>query len=148
MAIEILVAVSIISVSILAAMAVSQKSIQVSRHAFHFTQAAFLLEEGAEAMRIVRDNSWTGISSLNAGTDYYLVFSDGTWALSGTPNALGVFTRKINVENVSRDDITKDISGVGTGDSGTKLIIITVSWPEGGETISKTLQYYLMDVFS
>src|SRR3989344_1744694 len=75
MMVEVLIVSSIITVSILAAMAVSQKSIFVSRQAFHASQAAFLLEEGAEAVRILRDNAWTNISSLTAGTTYYPTFT-------------------------------------------------------------------------
>lgn len=149
MTVEVLVATSIITVSILAAMAVTQKSVYVSRQAFHATQAAFLLEEGAEAVRIARDNVWSNISSLTVGTNYYPTFSGGTWTLSSTANTVGIFTRTVNIALVNRDDNTKDIvSSGGTVDSGTKLITITVSWPEGGVTVTKTLQFYLTDIFS
>lgn len=148
MAVEILVAVSIITVSILAAMTVAQKSIYVSRQAFHATQASFLLEEGAEAVRILRDNMWTNISSLTAGVNYYPTFSGGTWTLSQTANTVGIFTRTATITNVNRDDTTKDISITGTNDPKTKLVTITVSWPEGGVTVTKTLQFYIMDIFS
>lgn len=148
MVVEILVAVSIIVVSVLAAMTVAQKSISVSRQAFHTTQATFLLEEGAEAVRILRDNAWTNISDLSAGANYYLNFSGSTWILEETANTVGIFTRTISLANVNRDNITKDISSTGTNDLGTKLITVTVSWPEGGVTITKTLQFYIMNIFS
>ncbi|KKS04991.1 MAG: hypothetical protein UU58_C0002G0003 [Candidatus Nomurabacteria bacterium GW2011_GWA2_41_25] len=148
MIVEILIAVSIITVSVLAAMAVAQKSIYISRQAFHATQAAFLLEEGAEAVRILRDNTWTNISGLTAGTNYYPTFSGGTWILSGTADTVGIFTRVVSVANVNRDNITKDISSTGTDDPGTKLVTITVSWPEGGVAVNKTLQFYIIDIFS
>lgn len=149
MTIEVLIAISIITISILAAMAVTQKSVYVSRQAFHTTQAGFLLEEGAEAVRVFRDNDWTNISSLTVGADYYpTFFLGGTWTLSTIPNTVGIFTRTASVADVSRDDITKDISSIGTDDPGTKLITITVSWDEGGTTITKTLQFYITDIFS
>lgn len=148
MVVEILVAVSIITASILAAMAVSQKSVYVSRQAFHATQAAFLLEEGAEAVRILRDNAWANISGLTAGSNYYPTFSGGTWTLSSTANTVGIFTRTVNMASVNRDDITKDISISGTNDPGTKLFTVTVSWAEGGITVIKTLQFYITDIFS
>ena len=47
MTIEVLVAVSIITVVILSSTAVAQKSIYVSRQSLHFSEANFLLEEGA-----------------------------------------------------------------------------------------------------
>ena len=143
-----MVAVSIITVSILTAMAVAQKSISVSRQAFHSTEAAFLLEEGAEAVRIFRDNAWSNISGLAPGTDYYPTFSGGTWILSATPSTVEIFTRTVTVANVNRDDTTKDISLTGTDDPGTKLITVSVSWTEGGITVTKTLPFYISNIFS
>jgi Tfp pilus assembly protein PilV len=148
MMIEILVATSIIAVAILAAMTVSQKSVYVSRQAFHATQAAFLLEEGAEAVRILRDDDWVNISSLTEATDYYPTFTGLTWTLSPTANNVGIFTRTVQIGGVSRDDSTADISEAGTSDPGTKLVTVTVSWVEGGVTITKTLPFYIMDIFS
>jgi len=148
MMIEIIVAVSIITVSILAAMAVTQKSVYVSRQAYHATQAAFLLEEGAEAVRIIRDNAWSNISSLTVGTNYYPTWAGGTWTLSQTANTVGIFTRTVTLASVNRDDTTKDIASAGTNDPGTKLVTVTVSWIEGGTTINKTLQFYIIDIFS
>ena len=148
MVIEMLIAVSIMATSILAAMTISQRSINVSRQAFHATQAAFLLEEGAEVVRLLRDDDWNNISSLTAGLDYYPNFSAGAWALSETISPAGIFTRIVTVANVNRDNTTKNIASAGADDPGTKLINITVSWPEGGLTVTKNLSFYLMDIFS
>lgn len=147
MTIEIIVAISIIVVSVLAAMTVTQKSIYISRQSLHLSQASFLLEEGAEVVRILRDNSWSNISNLSTGVDYYPTFSE-TWSLSTSPSTLNIFTRKITVSNVNRDVSNGDISSSGENDPGTKLITVTVSWTEGGETINKTLSFYIMDIFS
>lgn len=136
MVVEIIVAISIITVSILAAMTVAQKSIYVSRQAFHTTQASFLLEEGAESARIARDNSWSNMATLNSSEQ------------------IGIFTRTVVTSNVCRNtnDPNKDDIGFCGGttysDNGTKLVIVTVSWPEGGVTITKSLQFYIMDIFS
>ena len=148
MMVEILVAVSIITISILGAMAVCQKSVYVSREALHETQAAFLLEEGAEAVRIGRDNAWSNISGLTPGVNYYPTFSGGTWTLSSTPNTIDIFTRTASIANVNRDNTSKDIASIGTNDPQTKLVTITVSWGEGGVALSKTVQFYIMDIFS
>jgi type II secretory pathway pseudopilin PulG len=148
MVVEILVAASIITVSVLAATAVAQKSIYVARQSFHATQAGFLLEEGAEAVRTLRDNSWTNISGLSVNTNYYPTFSGGTWTLSSTPNAVDTFTRTVSIASVNRDNTTKDISSTGTDDLGTKLVTVTVSWKEGGTTVSKILQFYITNIFS
>lgn len=131
MVVEVLIATSIITVSILAATAVAQKSIYVSHQAFHVTQANFLLEEGGEFARIERDNAWDNITTLNSSEQ------------------IGIFTRTIVASSVNRDNSSKDIvSTGGTLDSGTKLITVTVFWQEGGQTINKSLQFYLADIFS
>jgi len=148
MMIEILVAAAIIVSVVLAAMAVTQKAIQISYQSLHSSQASFLLEEGAEAVRIVRDNSWDNISNLNTATDYYPLFSGNTWILSTSPFQIGKFTRKVNVANVTRDTTTGDISSTGTDDVDTKLFTVTVSWLEGGRTITKTLPFYITNIFS
>lgn len=131
MVVEVLVATSIITISILIAMTVAQKSIYVSRQAFHTTQATFLLEEGAENARIARDNDWSNLSTLNSSEQ------------------IDIFTRTVVASDVNRDNTTKDIvSSGGTLDLGTKLITVTVSWLEGAQIINKTLQFYLSDIFS
>lgn len=148
MVVETMIAVSIITVSILAMMAVTERSVYVERQSFYTTQASFLLEEGAEAVRILRDNGWSNISSLIVGTNYYPTFSSGTWTLSSTQSTIGIFTRTVKIANVNRDDATGDISSIGTNDIGTKLVTVTVSWLSGGATINKTLQFYIIDIFS
>lgn len=146
--VEILIAVSIITVSILAVMAVAQKSVYISRESLHVAQAEFLLEEGAEVARILRDNAWSNISSLTAGTYYYPAFSSNTWNLSSNDSAVGIFTRTLSIADVRRDIASDDISNAGANDSGTKLITITVSWPEGGTIVTKILSFYLTNIFS
>jgi Tfp pilus assembly protein PilV len=148
MMVEVVVVVSIITVSVLAFMAVAQKSIYLARQSTHTAQAGFLLEEGAEAVRILRDNAWSNISGLTVGTNYYPTFSGNSWTLSTTPNTVGIFTRTVTVANVNRDNSTQDISSTGSDDPSTKLVVVTVSWLEGGTTVVKTLSFYVMDIFS
>ena len=130
MVVEVLIAASIITVSVLAAMTVAQKSIFVSRQALHVTQASFLLEEGAENARIARDNAWSNVASINSSEQ------------------IGIFTRTVVASNTNRDNTTKDIVSVGgVLDPGTKLITVTVFWQEGGQTITKSLQFFISDIF-
>lgn len=145
--VEVVIATAIILISVLVAVNVASKSISSSKQAIHATEATFLLEEGAEAVRIARDNAWTNISGLNINTDYYPTFSGGTWTLSPAPNTVGIFTRTVRIESVKRDASTNDISANGVDDPGTKLVTVNVSWSEGGVTISKTLSFYLSNIF-
>jgi Tfp pilus assembly protein PilV len=147
--VEILVAVSIITLSVLAVMGVAQKSVALARQSLHATEATYLLEEGAEAVRVVRDGAWSNISAMTLGTNYYPTFTGGTWTLSTTASNVGIFTRSITLAAVNRDDTTQDIvNSGGTLDSSTKLVTVSVSWVEGTATVTKTLSFYIADIFS
>lgn len=148
MLVEIIVAVSIITAFVMVAMAVAQKSISVSRQSLHVSQATFLLEEGAEAVRIFRDNAWSNISSLTVGTNYYPLFSGGTWTLSAVPSTIGIFTRVVTIADVNRDASSSDIAPSGTNDPNTKLISSSLSWNEGAVNVTKTLSFYIMNILN
>jgi Tfp pilus assembly protein PilV len=148
MMVEIIIVASIVVVFVLGAMAVAQKSISISRQSLHVSQANFLLEEGGEAVRILRDNAWSNISSLTTGANYYPTFTGGTWTLSSSSNTVGIFTRKVMIENVNRNNSTQDIAAAGTNDPNTKLVTVTVSWTEGGSTIQRTVSFYITNIFS
>lgn len=144
--VEVLVAVSIITGSVLATVNVAQKSIQTSRFSLHQAQATLLLEEGAEAVRSVRDTSWIGISALTSGTLYYPTYV-GVWTLSPTSTSVGLFTRTVTFANVSRDANGDIVSSGGTSDTGTRQVTVTVSWPESGTTQTKSISFYVTNIF-
>ncbi len=156
--VEVLIVASIMATSFLAITTVAQKSIQVSRQSLHILQASFLLEEGAEAVRSVRDDLWTNISSLLTTTTYYLNFNttSSKWGLSTTANTSGIFTREVTIAPVYRDNTSYNILASQCNptttcflDSETKLIKITASWPEGGNPlpIKKEVSFYLAKIF-
>lgn len=148
MMIEVIVATSIIVIFVLIAMSVASKSIRFSHESLRNTQASFLIEEGAESVRILRDNAWTNISSLTAGTTYYPTFTGGTWTLSSTPSDVDGFTRTVVFTDVNRNASTGDIAPSGSSDTGTKFVTVSVSWLESGQTITRTLSFYILDIFS
>jgi Tfp pilus assembly protein PilV len=149
MTMEILVATSIITLSILATTAVVQKSAQVSRQALHSVQAISLLEETGEIIRILRDNGWDNISSLSVSTNYYPIFLSDIWKVSTEASSVDIFTRKFVVSNVNRSNTTFDIvTSGGILDPKTKLINVDVFWLEGGITVTKSLSFYIIDIFS
>jgi len=149
MAVEILIATSISTASVLAGTAVAQKSIIVSRQAVHALQAAYLLEEGAEAIRILRDDTWQTFIDAYYNAPYGLAFASGVWSLSGSSSDIGIFKREVTFYTVERDVITGDIISTG-GASNTETVLVTVevTWYEGGNTITKTLSFYLSNIFS
>ncbi len=148
--VELIVASAIISVTTFALISAGQKGIVLSERALHQTQASYLLEEGAEAVKSIRDAAWSNISGLTVGTTYYLSYNTSTnvWSLSATPNTIdSLFTRTVVLSAVTRDS-NDDIASSGTPDSYTKKVTVTVSWPSSEGTVSKTLLLYITDIFS
>lgn len=111
-------------------------------------QAAFLAEESAEVLRFLRDGGWSNLSSLTAGAAYYLTFYNGNWQAT-TSNIFtdGIFERKFVLNNVYRDT-NDDIAPNGTLDANTKKAAVTIAWHTGLATTSKSLEFYLTNLFS
>ncbi len=99
-------------------------------------QATFLVEEGLEAVRCIRDTSWTtNIASLTMGTTYYLSFNTSTnkWSLSTTASSIdSTFTRKVVFSTV---------------DANTKKVVVSVSWSDHGVTNTNSASTYFTSVF-
>jgi len=147
--IEAVAGVSIISIFIFSLMLASQLSQKIVGESVRNTQSSFLLEEGADAVKIIRDTSWSsGIGNLVAGTDYYFSYNGTTW-ISTSNNVYidGIFERKFVLSNVYRD-ANDDIAASGTLDSGTKKATVSVSWLGRTGTTTKSASFYLTDLFS
>lgn len=71
-------------------------------------RASFYAEEALEAVRNMRDESF---SNLSDGT-YGLSSSGGEWAFSGSSNTNGIFTRQLQI--TSLDETTKQITSTVT----------------------------------
>lgn len=148
--VEVVVASAIISIITFAIVSAAQKGLALSQRALHQTQASYILEEGAEAVKTIRDANWTNISALTIGTTYYLSYNNttNTWSLSTTASTIdSFFTRKVQLSEVNRD-ANDDIASTGTVDTRTKKVDVIVSWLSSGITVSKTLSFYITDIFS
>ena len=146
--VELVLGVTIAVVVIVSIFNLMQISLRISNDSVDKTVSAYLVEEGAEAMKILRDNNWSNISSLSSGTTYYLNFSSNTWSTTTTANTIGKFTRRVSVSDVYRDS-NDDISSSGTLDSGTKEVTIEVSWTNSvGSTKTETVTFYITDLYS
>ena len=151
--VEVVIASSILLLVGLSLVGTLSQSTVLSLRALRATQGSFLLEEGGEAVKSLRDNSWTNISGFSTSTTYYLSFSTSTRAWSATTTnpglILGAFTRSFTISSVSRDANSDIVTSGGTNDTGTRKATINVSWPVGtGTTVSKNLDIYISDLFS
>ena len=147
--IEAVAGVSIISIFIFSLMLATQLSQRIVGESVRSAQASFLLEEGAEAVKIFRDTSWSSdVGGLAVGTNYFFSYNGATW-VSATNNIYidGIFERKFSLNNVYRD-ANDDIAVSGTLDSGTKKATVNVSWRGRTGTTTKSVSFYLTDLFS
>jgi len=144
--IEIIVGVSIISISLIGLISAYNTFLGVTFKNTKKIQAAYLLEEGVEAIRSMRDESWENISGLSTGIDYGLSFNGVVWATSTLASVDEVFYRKFEVFNVYRD-VNDDIATSGTLDPGAKFFTVNVEWVQGAATTTKSISFYLADIF-
>jgi len=123
------------------------QAIVMSRETTHFVQANFLVEEGVEAVKLIRDESWSDIANLATGTDYFLEFNGVKWATTTVDTYVaGIFDRRFTVSDVSRDG-NDDIASVGAVDPNTKKITVTVAWNNGSATTSQSVETYITNLF-
>lgn len=147
--IEAVAGISIISVFLFSLMLASQLSQKIVGESVKNIQASFLLEEGVDSVKILRDTSWSSnIGNLAAGSYYYFSYNGTTWTSANSNVYIdGIFERKFKLDNVYRD-ANDDIASSGTLDSGTKKATISVSWRGRTGTTTKSASFYLTDLFS
>lgn len=150
--VEIMICCAILSAVTIALLSYAQKGLELSNLSLRQTQAIYLLEEGAEAIKTFRDESWTNISSLNLATTYYFAYdtSSGVWSLSQTPSTVnGIFTRTVVISAVNRDSNDDIVESGGTLDTGSKKVTITVTWLDTeGVSNSKVISFYIFDIYN
>lgn len=146
--VEIIVGISIVSVSLFGIFLIFQFSSSIMQKSAKNIRVAFLLEEGVEAVRLMRDSSWEdNIDSLAPPVNYYFNFRENNWHLSSENVYIDdFFERKFTVENVYRD-INDNIAESGIIDPNTKKINVYVSWQEKNSTTTKNISFYLTNIF-
>jgi len=148
--IEAVFGISLVSIFIFSVMLASQLSQKIAGESVRNMQASFLLEEGFDVVKILRNTSWnSNIGNLTAGTSYYLNYNGTNWTTSvNNVYVDGIFERKLILNNVYRD-ANDDIASSGTLDAGTKKATISVSWfGRSGATTTKSSIFYLTDLFA
>ncbi|MDP2720820.1 MAG: hypothetical protein Q8O75_02670 [bacterium] len=146
--VEILIVIAVIAVGFLAIISFLIFSRGVTFQVARNTRATSLAEEDTEAIRAMRDESWSSnIATLTFGTTYYPVISGDKWTLTTTNPGLidNLYTRTVVVENVGRDANGNIVASGGTNDPKTKKVTSTVSWTEDGRNKQVVLTTYIGD---
>lgn len=154
--VEILIVTAVLGVGLLAVISFLIYSRGVTFQVARTVEATSIAEEGIEAVRVMRDESWnTNIATLDAGTPatYYPIISgvnpDDKWTLTTTTQPLieNLYTRTIVVEQVGRDGADDIVSSGGTIDPNTKKVTSTVTWTENGRSKQVQLISYITNIW-
>lgn len=149
--VEVVIAASIISLLIAALIGATNSFLKTSIKNTSTVKAGYLLEEGAEAMKVIRDRGYTTyITTLSNNTPYYLYWNGTIWTATTSPSAIdAMFYRTITLGAVYRNG-SSDISNSGSLDTGTRIATVTVSWIDNTSqaTTSKTLVTYIANLLS
>ncbi len=145
--IEVVIASALAGGILISLLGLVQKTVDVSKRSLERTQAGYLLEEGSEAVKIIRDAGWSSISSLTNDTTYYLSWNGSTWTATTAPSVVDSFTRTVVFSAVSRDVNDDIVSGSGSyDDSRTRMATVTVSWTAPSGVQTETLVFYISDI--
>lgn len=145
--VEVLVAVAVILIIVLGI--ITSFSLLLSRGLMNVerTQAAYLAEEGVEAVKFARDVDYDALSALTLDTEYHLEFVDMVWTATTTEMYIdNEFERTFTLSAVYRDG-NDDIAASGTLDTGTFLLQVDVRWWNGASTSTESMSTYITDLF-
>jgi len=149
--VEIVIASAIILVLIATVTSVYNLYIERFDQTTASLKASYLLEEGVEAVKTMRDESWSGtIDTFDHGTKYYLTFatSSSSWNTTTTPVWIdGTHKRWVVFKKVYRDS-EDDIASSGTEATGTKKVTVNVTWNDQSGTSTKELATYITNLFN
>ena len=150
--VEVLVAVTIITASVLGIMGIYSIYIKNSYLNTPSIQAAYLADEGVEAVKSLRDFGWTSnINNLVIGDTYYLYFNTALsrWQATTTNTLIdGVFDRSFVLSSARRNSSDDLVAAGGSIDANTRLVTVTVSWVGSNVTSTKTLNSYITNLFN
>ncbi len=147
--IEVVVGLAIFMIGIFALVKTYNYYLQFALIHKYDVQAALLAEEGIEAVKILRDQSFAGnITPLNSGTTYSIAFVNSFWQSTTTRKYVdGIFDRTFTLSDVYRN-ATDDISSSGTLDPGTKKLTVSVAYRGVSGITTKSISTYLTNLFN
>jgi len=146
--VEIIVAAAIIGVSVVGIVAAIQVYLKVVYQNTRETQAVLLLDETAEALQYMRDDSFTTHFGDINFTDRYTIYWDGSgYELSTSTVSLPYdMTRTVVFGEIKRDS-QDQISTSGTTDTGTLKATVLIEWPYKEEIEELTSETLIHDLY-
>lgn len=138
--IEVIVAVGIVAVAIVAIGFSVNAFVEARTALLHNTKALYLVEEGYEILRALRDDDWNTLDALSLDSPHYFDVSTTTLAVSGTPEVIdGIYYRSFEFTAVYRDgndDVTASTTPGATVDNDIREVEISVFGPNGTSSLT------------
>ena len=152
--IEVIVGAAVITLSLAAIISMLLVTLRESLAAPAELKAAALAEEGLEALRALRNQSFASqIAALSVDTPYHLSFAGGAWQVSLSGGYIdGEFDRTLLFESVYRRTSDSDIVDAASPDTkaldaDARKATVTVSWWEGNATSTVSAATYLTNLY-
>lgn len=147
--IEIVISAALIAVSVAGIIAAANVFFALSIKNTNQAQAALLLEETAEILQYLRDDSWDGnFTNMSTATNYHLDWDGTDYATTTTPVLVnGRFTRTFNIDEVRRDSSDDIVSSGGSVDPDSYLVNVSISWVEKSGPQSVTSKFLIHNVY-
>lgn len=140
-AVEVVIGVSIAALVLIFATNALVLFLNAGRTASEKVKAIYLVEDGLELLRFVRDDSWNSISSLSVNATHYLQVTPSTVTVTSAPQLIDGYTRSFRISNVYRnasDDIVASTTPGSTADQSAKYVTMTVTWGTPTSTVALT----------
>ncbi len=137
--VEVLVAVAIIAITSVSIFNVYTAYLRAELNNVKGLKAAFLMEEGLEVVRLLRDTSWSSyIAPVTASSTQYLNWTGSAWQFTATPQMIDTrYARTVVFTPVYRDANDR-IAASGTLDPNTRGFTVAVAWPDDNTALSTT----------
>lgn len=152
--VEIIVGTSIISLSLVGILTAFNLFMRTGLANTEKIQATYILEEGVEAFRYIRDSGWSSnIGTLTEGVPYYMVFDGSGWEATTTKTIIDeVFDRTVTLANVYRRDSDSDIVASTspdqkTLDTNTIEVEVRVIWDKHEVVYEVNIVTYFTNIF-
>lgn len=145
--VEILVAITIIGLSLSALAGLGNFALKIQNRLKKNMTASYLAAEAIEATRAIKDEDWALVSGLSTASPFHpdQSGSPAKWILNSGDETINGFTRQIVFADVYRDGNDDIVDSVATLDSNTKKITATVSWSDQGQSQQILLSTYIVN---
>ena len=144
--VEVVIGISLISAALVGVVAGFHALVRVSLLQTETLKSVYLLEEGTEAVRGIRDENWSLFAALATTTPYYLFWTGNSWDVTTTQQVNDGMYRRVVFSDVFRD-ANDDIADSGVFDAYARKIDVSVERIERGATTTDDIAFYLTKLF-